>query len=263
MHQNKELENTPASYVFDITPGLEVRNAEITDEYIAVDKSVFTDHQICLISHLVSNEVYKITTKEISRMEKDFHNKLTAEKEAFEIEKEKFSIEREGFEAEKKNIWMNGNQAGIKQTQNQLLSKVTQLTEQLKKSIEALQLNTDAVMQYHKEDILQLIMKITRKILNVELQLNPEIVLQTVKKCLEYTNEKNEMRVLVNPKDWTIVSENLKELDIAMELPEKVDIVASENIEQGGCRVEFKSGSVDADIDSQFNEIQRKLLRDL
>ena len=42
MKKTQEIENTPPSFIFDITPGLEVRNAVISEEEIAVDSSVFS-----------------------------------------------------------------------------------------------------------------------------------------------------------------------------------------------------------------------------
>jgi len=259
LKQQKEQSEQTKNFIFDVTPGLEVLNAKISSEEIKIDNSIFTPHQMVLINRMISVEV----SKEVNQIEKDFHIKLTKEKEIFEAEKEKFDIERESFEAEKKSIWQNGNQAGVKQTQNQLLTQVTILTDQLKKSIESLKINTDEILQNHKEEILELIMKISRKIINTEIQMNPEIVLHTVKNCLECVNEKTEIRILVNSKDWTIVTDNLKQLEVSMELPDKVEIIPTDSIEQGGCRVEFKSGSIDADIEKQFSEIQRKLLKEV
>jgi flagellar assembly protein FliH len=256
--KNLKASEQPTNYIFDITPGLEVLNAKISTDEIKIDKSVFTDHQVSLIKRMIDSENEKF----IKLCERDYQEKLALEIEKFNEEKEKFEILREGFEAEKKVVWQNGNQAGIKQTHNQMLSQVTALTDQLKRTIETLDLNTNEIMQQHKEVLLELILKITRKVIQTEIKLNPEIVMSTIKNCLECSNEKSEIRIMVNTNDWTIVSENLKKIELSLDLPEKVEVVPSDLIAPGGCRVEYKSGSVDADIENQFIEIQRKVLKD-
>jgi flagellar biosynthesis/type III secretory pathway protein FliH len=82
-----------------------------------------------------------------------------------------------------------------------------------------------------------------------------------LKRSLQYLNEKEEIRILVNPNDWGIVKENINKLHLNIDMPKNIEIVAVENIQAGGCRIDFKAGSIDADIETQFAEIKRNLFK--
>lgn len=222
------------NFVFNISPGLDVISAYITKDNISPDESVFSTGQIALIE--------KILNTEIANIENNYLNKL---------------------EAEKKIAWQNGNQAGLKQAQNQMLSQVQILTEQMKSMLNSLSIQAESIIEYHEQEILKLVIKIARKIIDTEVSLNPEIVLNVLKNSLNFLNEKEEIKVLVNSNDWTIVKDNLKKLSLTIDLPENIEIISNPNIAQGGCRIDFKAGSIDADLETQFAEIQRKLLKNV
>lgn len=221
-----------ANFVFNINPGLNVTNARISDSPFNPEMSVFKPDQINLIQQIINSE--------ISAIEEQYMQKL---------------------ENEKKIAWQNGNQAGVKQTQNQLISQVQKLTQNLEMIINNLNLQTEKIIESHEQDILTLILKIARKVTETEISLNPEIILNVVKKSLNLLNEKEEIKIHVHPENWSVVKDNLKKINLTVDLPENVEIVANENIAQGSCLVDFKAGSIDAELDTQFEEIQRKLLK--
>ncbi|MDD3501811.1 MAG: FliH/SctL family protein, partial [Candidatus Cloacimonetes bacterium] len=105
------------------------------------------------------------------------------------------------------------------------------------------------------------IISIARKVIDTELEINPNIILNVLKNALNLINEREEIRILVNPKDWLTVKENLKNLNVQFELPKQIEVINANEISPGGCRIEFSSGSIDADIETQFQEIRRKLLK--
>ena len=243
---NPNLASKPPDHVFDIEPGLEVKMAYITTEAISVDESVFTLGQLAIIE--------KMLTFENQRFENEMRK---VEEEIAEIKEDCL----EKIESEKKIAWQNGNQAGVKQAQNQMLSQVEEVTEQLRIFMESLSLQTDKFVEYREREILELIIKIARKVIDVEVTLSPEIILNTLKNSLNFLNEKEEIKIVVNPNYWTVVSENLKKLSLTINLPENIEVISNENIGAGGCRIDFKAGSIDADLETQFAEIKRKLLK--
>ena len=219
--------------VFDIKTGLELRNAFITDKSVTVDESIFTKGQITIVEKLLREEREKLQT-EFAKV----------------------------LEEEKRTAWQNGNQAGVTQTTNQMLSQVTPVIEEMEKVINNLNLQTDTFLKFHEQEILNLIIKIARKVIDVEVSLNPEIILNTLARCLEFLTEKDEIRIIVNPTEIEIIKENLNKLSLSYELPKNVDILGNAEILPGGCRVDFKAGSIDADIETQFAEIKRNLLKE-
>ncbi len=219
-------------FVFNINPGLNVRDAYITNEPASTDESVFRPDQINLIEQIINAEISNIETQYTQKLE-----------------------------AEKKTAWQNGNQVGIKQTQNQLSAQVQKLSNSLSQIISSLQIQSEKIIENHEQDILTLILKIARKVIETEISINPDIILTVLKKSLILLNEKEDIKINVNPQDWANVKDNIGKLNLSFDLSDNVEIVSNESISQGTCRVDFTAGSIDADLDTQFAEIQRKLLK--
>jgi len=218
------------TYVFDISPGLEIKNAYLTDELIPIDESIFSRGQMRIIEKYIADQREKL--------EKEFATKL---------------------DSEKRTAWQNGNQAGITLTRNQFTAQVAQMSEQIAKVIDSISFHTDTFLAFHQEEILKLIITLARKVIDVEVTLNPDIIITTLRRCLDLLNEKEDIKILVNPNDWGIVRENLDDFGLSLDLPKNIEVVPNNEILEGGCRVEFKSGSIDADIETQFAEIKRNL----
>ncbi|MCL2063045.1 MAG: FliH/SctL family protein [Candidatus Cloacimonetes bacterium] len=219
-------------FTFDINPGLEVRNAYFTDEEISYEDSIFSKSQYFLINKMLNAEIEKLTAEH-----------------------------KEKLDTEKRTAWQNGNQAGIKQTQNQMLASVQTVIEQLELLIKNLTKYTTVFMEHYEQQALKLMIKIARKVIDTEVITNPEIVLNNLKRSLELLNEKEEIKILVNPEDIAIVNENLQKLSLSINLPENIEIVSNENILAGGCKIDFKVGSIDSDLETQFEEIKRQILK--
>jgi flagellar assembly protein FliH len=236
----------PPDYTFDINPGLEVKKAFITKEAISADESVFTAGQLAIIERF-----------------------LNAEEEKFQIERARFQEEKARLEEEHLQqleteihiAWQKGNEDGVEATKHEMIGQVETAIEQVQAFMDSVIIKTDKFMEIHEQEILRLIINIARKVIEYEVTLNPKIILRLVKNSIELLNEKEEIRILVNPEEWTTVRDNLDKLAVSIDLPKNIEVVPYENIERGGCRIDFKAGSIDADLDTQFTEIKRKLLK--
>lgn len=102
--------------------------------------------------------------------------------------------------------------------------------------------------------------EIARKILQEELQLNPEAVIRLVQKMILRAKERESLTVCVNPLDFPLVqNQRLQLLSMVSEQAE-VKILPDSSIQQGGCIIRTTQGSLDARIDSQLDEIKTALL---
>ena len=236
----------PPDYTFDINPGLEVKKAYITEEAISTDESVFTAGQLAIVERF-----------------------LIAEEERFQEERVKYQEEKERLieehlqqlEAEKKIAWKKGNEEGIESTKQEMIGQVETVIEQVHAFLDSVIIKTDKFMEIHEQEILRLIINIARKVIEYEVTMNPKIILRLVRNSIELLNEKEEIRILVNPEEWATVRDNLDKLSLSIDLPKNIEVVPYDNIDKGGCRIDFKAGSIDADLDTQFTEIKRKLLK--
>ncbi|HOE90889.1 MAG TPA: FliH/SctL family protein [Candidatus Cloacimonadota bacterium] len=221
-------------YFFNINPGMQAKNARFVDGHPDPSTSIFDLHQLALINNMIENNVNKT------------------------IEKMNLKMEQEN-----KDNYQKGLKEGTKQAQQQLQAQVNQTLIILNQLIANLSSQVDRLREDQEQEILSFIITIARKVIDIELETNPNIVLSVLKNALNLLNEREEIKILVNAKDWLTVKNNIDKLNLQFDLPKQVEIVNAPDISPGGCRIEFNSGSVDADIDTQFDEIRRKLLKNV
>lgn len=105
------------------------------------------------------------------------------------------------------------------------------------------------------DDILDLIMLITKKMLNVAIEYKPEVIASIVKKVLEETSEAESITIKVNPihmpfLDFT--NENILDL-----VKNKFTVEPDSGIKPGDCIVVTEKGFIDAQIDEQMQYLKK------
>jgi len=190
----------------------------------------------------MNNEIVdRLIRKETERLEEQFVERLKASRD---------------------ESYRNGLQDGIKQTETKYFNQLSKSFQYLKKVADSLRSEMDALMEREEQNLLSLSLAIARKVIDAELTLNDEVVLSVLRNSMNLLGSQRSVRVLVNPQDWALVKENVGTLDLKVEMPKDIEVVSAPHIAPGGCVVEGDSGSVDADIETQFAEIRRKLLKD-
>lgn len=221
-----------ASFSFNINPGFPVKNARKAKEHPNPDESIFNTYQLSLIEKLIAFNVQN------------------------QLEEAQVQFQKESEEAYQKGV-----KAGFQQCQQQLQAQVNQSVKIFNQILNNISSQYEHISEEQEQNLLEFIINLSRKVIDTELEINPEIILNVLKNALNLLNEREELKILVNPKDWLTVKDNINRLNLRIDLPKQIEIINTADISPGGCRLEFKSGSIDADIDTQFAEIKRKLLK--
>jgi flagellar biosynthesis/type III secretory pathway protein FliH len=103
--------------------------------------------------------------------------------------------------------------------------------------------------------LLKLCFELTKKIINKECSIDPDIVLLAIKKSLSYIADREKLVVRVARDDLETAS--LKK-DFWLPVGERVEsirIESDERIEKGGCIIESNSGVADARLGVQISEL--------
>lgn len=166
------------------------------------------------------------------------------------------------LEAEKQTAFQEGFQQGAAQTEQNLIAQFSQAFETIQQLTGAVRAHMQGVFENEEQNILELTLKIARLVVDTEISLRPELVLGVLRNGLELLNERRQIKIFVNPQDWTTVKDSLHHLQLQVELPPDVEVVSAPEVERGGCKIDSVSGSIDAGISTQFEEITRKLLKD-
>lgn len=166
------------------------------------------------------------------------------------------------LEAERKKAYDQGFQDGLRQSEQKYHDQFNKSFNILKKIADRFHKELATIYEEEEHEMLSLILGIARKITDLEIEMNPEIILTVLKKGLDQISDNRSIKIHVNRKDWETVKANMEAIRINVDLPEDVEIVPSPRVDPGGCVIETENGSVDACIDTQFQEIRRKLLKD-
>lgn len=182
------------------------------------------------------------------------------------ISEESFSqIENEkkdnSLEIELHNRYISGFNDGqkdaISKLQQEYYEKLKAKYEQLDSLLNQLYEQNKLLNENFNKVVLETSFAIAEKIIRRELEKDSSIV-NLIETCLKKVLTANEILIKLNPDDFEIVTNDLKEINKSIDAS-KIRFEKDEAIEKGGCLVETEIGNADARISSQMNELKRKL----
>lgn len=111
-------------------------------------------------------------------------------------------------------------------------------------------------------EIVGLAMEIAEKVLNKHVENDPQVTASILERARAEIPHAREVRIWLNPLDHQSLSDMRPDLvRIGKSEGRKIEVVASEEIGRGGCRVETEMGVIDATIPTQMEEIRKQLLK--
>ena len=196
----------------------------------------------------------KIPEKEIKKENNPYKDmRLKAEvylQQAKERSEEKFQ------EAIKKG-YKQGFDEGLKASEE----KQQKLLENYTKELEKLSKLREEVFKRSEKGIMNLVLKISKKILNAELSLNPELVRAIVKAGIERAVSPGKMKLRINPQDAKYIQDNLIKITGSTEVVRNIIVERDETIDRGSCIVTNNYGEIDARIEEQLKEIEKECMK--
>lgn len=104
-----------------------------------------------------------------------------------------------------------------------------------------------------EEKVVRLAIAIARRILHREMQVDPLALQGLLHAALEQSELREVQKILLNPQDYAALQPYLTKLN----LPPRVEIAAEASLERGALLIESSSGTLDASVDSQLDEVER------
>lgn len=145
----------------------------------------------------------------------------------------------------RENAAQEGYKNGLEKAQNDL--------EQVKSTIVDFLRAKQEVFEYIAPDILEISIDIAKKIVKHEIEQDPEIVLATIMDVLKnISKDEAKISIKVNPVQLNLTKNNMPEIISSTGLETKVNVIADDTIDIGGCVVLTSNGVVDATINTQL-----------
>lgn len=152
--------------------------------------------------------------------------------------------------------WQVGSEEGRQNAENEYRTKLHEASELLEKANEERQ----AIIAGSEDEIVQLALAVARKIISHELVVNPDIIVDIVKRAINKTSDREELTVRVNPDNLESTINAQDDIIRSTKGIRRLKILADPTVAPGGCVVETQNGTVDARVERQLSEIEQSLM---
>ena len=104
-----------------------------------------------------------------------------------------------------------------------------------------------------EEKVIRLAMAVAQRILHREIQVDSLALMGLLRAAIDKSEIREVQRILLNPQDLEALQPHLTKLN----LPPRLEIAAERSLERGALLIESSSGTLDASVASQLDEVER------
>jgi flagellar assembly protein FliH len=168
---------------------------------------------------------------------------------------------RAGIEAARKEAEDQGRNAGKEDGFSEGKAEVERLIQRTQIMLERAQDKRKEILAETEQEIIDLVLLISRKVVKVISENQRTIVLQNVVQALRKVKTRGNVTIRVNMADLKVTSEHTKDFIQRVEGVKSLQVVEDSSVDSGGCVIETDFGEVDARISSQLAELETKILQ--
>ena len=148
-----------------------------------------------------------------------------------------------------------GNERAFEEMKVNLQQQIENLA-QLLGSMEKMKAN---LLQQNEAAFVRLVFEIAKRVILSEIESKDDIVLQVLKQIVPSLQTDEQMTVNVSPRDFAIIEKSKGKLGRDFEFLERLKLVASETMTNGGCVIETNYGTIDASIEQRLVKVWETL----
>jgi len=134
-----------------------------------------------------------------------------------------------------------------------------ELASRLESAIAEVARERASLLDSVEQEVLKLCVEAVEKIVRHEIKSDPRVVLRVIHACLRRVRDRNDVAVRVSPGEVELVKESREELLSAADGLDSFTIIDDRRITPGGCVVEAPSGDIDARVETQVDQVSKKL----
>jgi flagellar assembly protein FliH len=167
---------------------------------------------------------------------------------------------RSAFEIERKEAEESGRIAGREAGFTEGKAEVERLIQRTQTVLERAQNKRAEILAETEQEIIDLVLLISRKVIKVISENQRNIVISNVVQALRKVKGRGNIIIHVNMIDVKLSTEHIKEFITLVEGAKSIQVVEDSTVDQGGCIIETDFGEIDARIASQLGELETKIL---
>lgn len=158
------------------------------------------------------------------------------------------------------SAYRKGYDEGQKSGYNDGQSELNRLIERVHKIVESVMNRREEILRDTEQQIVDLVILMTRKIVKIISENQKGIVLSNVLSALKKVKTRCSVIIRVNIEDLKLTSEHTGEFIKRVEAVQGITVIEDSSVDKGGCVVETDFGAIDARIASQLGELENKIL---
>jgi flagellar assembly protein FliH len=120
----------------------------------------------------------------------------------------------------------------------------------------------EKVLRESEDDLLKLAIMVARKIIQQEISQDPQILANIISAAIGVCTELDKVTIRLNPNDYQLVNSEKERYLSGSGTDARISLTPDDSIVSGGCMVETVTGTIDARIDVQLEEIYRRFIEE-
>ncbi len=126
------------------------------------------------------------------------------------------------------------------------------ILERFSEAIKHLEEERDAIYEHAAEETVKLALAISEKIIHHELRVNPDMILNIVRKAMQKIKDSQPVCIRINPHDLEALKQADPDMSYLDTSAEGFAFQPDTTMGRGDCLVETRQGDIDAGIQSQL-----------
>ena len=153
-----------------------------------------------------------------------------------------------------------GLQEGVREGEQRAAATYGRAADLLAVMAKELKSAQESFVAKSEDDMVILALAIAKRIIRQEVKTSPGVIKSVAKEAIAQLIDKEGATIRVNSLDFDVIKAAESDMGIALEGKDRYKILSDDFVSPGGCIIESKTGVVDADLDTQFDEIWQRLL---
>lgn len=150
----------------------------------------------------------------------------------------------------------HGYSDGMEEAQKVAKQEILPLMKNLRESQQKLAGLKNVIIKQNANEIIDLALDIARKVLGAELEASPMSIAKIIKAALNRIDISEKITVRIHPTSYEVL------MKAVPDYLKDTWIVADSKVEDGGAIIETETGTYDAQIEEQLEEIEKNLKKD-
>ena len=162
-------------------------------------------------------------------------------------------------EAIEMQAYNEGIDKGQAEGRKMAVKKIEPLFDTFRNAIDELSNMRQSIVETHQDQLLEIVFLITEKIIHRSIQLNPDIILDTVRAASSHLMETDDIRLRLHPSDFEYIRDIENILGKKLSGRKQLHVIEDTSIDRGGIIIDTEFGEIDATIRSQIDHMKDML----